>query len=127
MRMLSRAELIKDEIDSWLNLTSSFEGDTIIANGGMESEVKLLSATALAAGTPNPHVLIQNNEFYPRVLIAMSSCIGAGLDSSLVCSAARGGFPASILDMIQEMGRCGRSRNNDGSNPTDDFFLFLSL
>jgi superfamily II DNA helicase RecQ len=123
----SRAELIKDEIDSWLNLTSSFEGDTIMINGDMESEVKLLSATTFTADIRNPQHLIDNNKFYPRVLIATSSCIGAGLDSSSVFSVIRVGFPTSVLDMIQEMGRCGRSRHGDGTNPTDDFYLFLSL
>ena len=29
--------------------------------------------------------------------------------------------------MIKKMGRCGRTRNDDGTNPTDIFFLFLSL
>ena len=123
----SRAELIKQEIDSWLNLTSSFEGDTIMINGEMESEVKLISATTFTDEATNPRSIIDNNEFYPRVLIATSSCIGAGLDSSSVFSVIRVRFPTSILDMIQEMGRCGRNRNNDGTEPSDDFFLFLSL
>ena len=122
-----KADNIKDEIDSWLNLTSAFEGDTIMINGDMDSEVKLVSATTFTSETNNPRDKIDKNEFYPRVLIATSSCIGAGLDSSLVYSVVRIGFPTSILDLIQEMGRCGRSRCNDGANPTDDFFLFLSL
>ena len=42
-------------------------------------------------------------------------------------SVVRIGFPTSVLDLIQEMGRCGRSRLNDGANPSDDFYLFLSL
>ena len=123
----SRSELIKDEIDSWLNLTSSFEGDTIMRNGDMESEVKLVSATTFTADIPNPRDLIDNNKFPPRVLIETSSCIRSGLHSSSVFSVIRVGFPKSILDMIQEMGRCGRTRNDDGTNPTDIFFLFLSL
>jgi len=123
----SKAEVIKQEIDSWLNLTSSFEGDTIMITGEMESEVKLISATTFTTEQSDPRSIIDNNEFYPRILIATSSCIGAGLDSSSVFSVIRVGFPTSILDMIQEMGRCGRNRNNDGTNPSDDFILFLSL
>ena len=123
----TKAENIKDEIDSWLNLTSAFEGDTIMINGDMESEVKLVSSTTFTSVIENPREKIDKNEFYPRVLIATSSCIGAGLDSSFVYSVVRIGFPTSILDLIQEMGRCGRSRLNDGANPSDDFYLFLSL
>ena len=123
----TKAESIKDEIDSWLNLTSAFQGDTIMINGDMESEVKLQSATTFTHDSNETSDLIKNNKFYPRVLIATSSCIGAGLDSSSVFSVIRIGFPTSILDMIQEMGRCGRNRSNDGTDPTDEFYLFLSL
>ena len=120
----SRAELIKNEIDSWLNLTLSFEGDTIMINRDMESEVKLLSATTFTADTLNPHNLIKNNKFNLRVLIATLSCIRADLDLSSVHSIIQVGFPISIFDMIQEIGRYERSRNNDGTNLTDEFFCF---
>ena len=123
----SKAEKIKEEIDSWLNLTSAFEGDTIMINGDMESEVKLMSATTFTSNPSNPRENIDKDVFYPRVLIATSSCIGAGLDSSSVYSVVRIGFPTSLLDLIQEMGRCGRNRINDGTNPTDNYYLFLSL
>ena len=123
----SKAEKIKEEIDSWLNLTSAFEGDTIMINGDMESEVKLMSATTFTSNPSNPCENIDTDIFYPRVLIATSSCIGAGLDSSSVYSVVRIGFPTSLLDLIQEMGRCGRNRINDGTNPTDNYYLFLSL
>ena len=123
----TKAESIKDELDSWLNLTSAFEGDTIMINGDMESEVKLKSATIFTSHINNARELVDNFKFYPRVLIATSSCIGAGLDSRSVYCVIRIGFPTSILDMIQEMGRCGRTRSNDGSNPSDDLYLFISL
>ena len=123
----TKAESIKDELDSWLNLTSAFEGDTIMINGDMESEVKLKSATMFTTHINNPRELVDGCKFYPRVLIATSSCIGAGLDSSYVYSVIRIGFPTSLLDMIQEMGRCGRNRSNDGTDPSDNFYLFLSL
>ena len=96
-------------------------------NGGMESEVKLMSATRFTSNATNPHESINNNAFYPRALIATSSFIGAGLESSSVHSVIRIGCPTSVLDLIQEMGRCGRNRVNDGTNPTDNFYLFLSL
>ena len=123
----TKAESIKEEIDSWLNLTSAFEGDTIMINGDMESEVKLKSATMFTTHINNPRGLVDDSKFYPRVLIATSSSIGAGLDSRDVYSVIRIGFPTSVLDMIQEMGRCGRNRSNDGTDPSDNFYLFISL
>ena len=122
-----KATGIKEEIDSWLNLTSAFEGDSIMINGDMESELKLASVKRFTTEVSNPRDIIDKNEYYPRVLIATASCIGAGLDSSSVYSVIRIGFPTSIIDMIQEMGRCGRTRTNDGTCPSDDFYLFLSL
>jgi hypothetical protein len=122
-----KAESIKQEIDSWLNLTSAIQGDTIIINGDLESEVKLMSATKFTEDVENPNDLIENNKFYPRILVATSSCIGAGLDSSSVYTVIRIGFPTSTLDLIQEMGRCGRNRINDGTNPSDNFHVFVNL
>ena len=36
------------------------------------------------------------------------------------------GFPSSVIDMVQEMGRCGRGRASI-TGFTDDYFLKLSL
>ena len=47
----------------------------------------------------------------PRYLIGTPGCIGAGLDCDSVSYVKRLGIPASIIDFIQEMGRCGRSNN----------------
>ena len=62
-------------MDSWLNITSSFKGDTIIINRDMKSEAKLLSATTLTTHMSNSRDLIDRNNFYPRVLIATSICV----------------------------------------------------
>ena len=42
----------------------------------------------------------------------MSGCIGAGLDCDDVHLVCRIGLSTSILNLIQEMGRCGRKVNN---------------
>ena len=60
----------------------------------------------------------------------MSGCIGAGLDCSYVVLVLRDGFPTSMIDFIQEMGRCGRSRNEEIENDIsilDSFHLIISL
>ena len=38
---IKKAEAIKDEIDSWLNRTSTLQGGATMTNGGVENEVKL--------------------------------------------------------------------------------------
>ena len=64
------------------------------------------------------------------MLIATSGCIGAGLDCSDVVLVLRDGFLTSMIDLIQEMGCCGRSRptNNDNIIGIHDcFHLIISL
>ena len=56
---------------------------------------------------------MNNNEYVPRILLDTSDCIGAGLDCSHVVLVLRDGLPTLMVDFIQEMGRCGRSRNQN--------------
>ncbi len=72
--------------------------------------------------------MINNETYFPRLLIATSGCIGAGLDLSDVHLVVRDGFPSSILDFIQEMERCGRTRDIqlNGINK-DSFHLIVTI
>ena len=70
---------------------------------------------------------MDKNEFYPRILLATAGCIGAGLDSLDVYCVSRIGFPSSIIDMVQEMGRCGRGRFSNIGSSVDSMNLCLSL
>jgi len=56
----------------------------------------------------NAEELVNSNSFYPRILMATAESIGAGLDSVDVYSVVRVEFSTSILEMVQEMGRCDR-------------------
>jgi hypothetical protein len=127
----SAVDKIRDELDNWLNeATTKIEGDTIIINGDLESEWKFFSAQRFTQVTTNPQECILNNIYYPRILIATSGCIGAGLDSSSVYSVIRDGFPSSVLDLIQEMGRCGRGRScgmNNLNTNVDSFDINVQL
>ena len=106
--MASAADKIRDKIDSWLNeANTKIEGDTILINGNLESEWKFFFAQKFTEQADNPEEYIVNNIYYPRILAATSGCIGGSLDSSAVYCVIRDGFPSSILDLIQEMGRCG--------------------
>ena len=111
-------------MDSWLNITSSFKGDTIIINRDMKSEAKLLSATTLTTHMSNSRDLIDRNNFYPRVLIATSICVWYGLDYSFSCSVIRVWFTASMIGMSQEKSRRGRTHRDDGTNQKDKFSCF---
>ena len=108
----------------------TFDGDTIIINGELPSEWKLISSQLFTNVSSNFREHISNNKFVPRILLATSGCIGAGLDSSEVVLVMRDGFPTSMIDFVQEMGRCGRSRatNNEVNRSIHNcFHLIVSL
>ena len=48
-------------------------------------------------------------------MLGTSGCIGAGLDCDDLHLVCRIGLPTSVLNFIQEMGRCGRQGNNDST------------
>ena len=121
------ADSLQEKVNILLDEDWIFEGDTILIKGDLESDMKQVNAEKFTEEVHNPDVLIENNEFYPQVLLATSSCIGAGLDSSAVYSVLRIGFPTSQINMIQEIGRCERGRDDDGNSPTDLFSLCVKL
>jgi hypothetical protein len=60
--------------------------------------------------------------FRPRVLIATAGAAGAGVDPDCVHFCARDGFPPSISDQAQEMGRVGRDGH---ASPDRDVFRMI--
>ena len=82
----------------------------MIIHGDMKADVKFVSAQMFTKTTKNAEELVNTNSFYPRILMATAGSIGAGLDSGDVYSVVKVGFPTNILEMVQEMGRCGRGR-----------------
>ena len=117
-------ETIKESIDFWLDESFPFVGNTLLITGSMEPELKLKHTTKFTAPSPQSTDI---DAFHPQILLATASCIGAGLDSSDAYAVVRMGFPASINDLAQEMGRYGRRPHNDASSPADTFALTLSL
>ena len=51
----------------------------------------------------------------PRILVAASGSAGTGLDCMSMCLVLRAEFSLSMLDTIQEMGRHGRGREQQGA------------
>ena len=64
----AEAESIQDKVDSLLDNKSLFQGDTVLFVGDLEPEVKLINAQSFTKEVNNPSELIENNEFFPRVL-----------------------------------------------------------
>ena len=126
----SQVVSMREKIDNWLDEPESFDGDTMIINGELPSEWKLVSSQLFTSKGSDLIQKIANNEFVPRILLATSGCIGAGLDSSEVVLVMRDGFPTSMIDFVQEMGRCGRSIAPDNEHNTsihDCFHIIISL
>ena len=112
---------LKVDVDYWLDSGDVIKGDLLIIQGDMKAEVKLVSAQMFTKTVDNAEELVN-----PRILMATAGSIDAGFDLVDVYSVVRVGFSTSILDMVQEMGRCGRGRWNDNNLVTDDFHLLLS-
>jgi len=87
-------------------MNDTIQGNVLIIQGGLQPEVKFVSAEKFTKITNDPQLLVDKNEFYTRILIATAGCIGAGVDSPDIYSISRIGFPSSIIDLVQEMGRC---------------------
>ena len=96
-------------------------------HGDLKPEVKIFSAERFTRCIDNPEELVNTNQFYPRIMLATAGSIGSGLDSPDVYSVYRVGFPTSIFEMAQELGRCRRGCTNDNGVVTDNFHLFLTF
>ena len=102
----------------------TFLGDVLALYGAQEAELKAgLISTFTAEGV---EVNCWDKSMMLRVLVATSGCIGAGLDSSSIYLVTRIGLPPSILDFIQEMGRCGRAIRMEEDN-IDKYVILVTL
>ena len=127
-------KIIQEKIDLWLDGNeTNINGDTMMINGDIDAEQKFVNAKLFTKNLRD----VSNNElndliYCPRILCAMSACIGAGLDLLQVYLAFCDGLPPSIIDFAQEMGRCGRrplstiNLGNDRNND-DMFYLVITI
>ena len=84
----------------------------------MKPEVKFISAEMFIQIVDDPEV--KTNRIFSQDFDSYCGQFGAVLDLMDVHSVARVGFSTSVLEMVQEMGRCGRGRTNSTSNVTDN-------
>lgn len=102
-----KAEKLQQKLDSWLDLNPGIIGDSILIVGSLETELKIFYTKEFTKKV-NLVETKDNDFFYARFLIGTSGCIGAGLDSDDVKYVIRLGMPTSVMNFIQEIGRCGR-------------------
>ena len=120
------AKKLKDKVDMWLNEESPFEGDSPLVHGDMHKEVKAETIRAFTS-TLSVEEDMKSNVIHPRILIATSGSVGAGLDSHEINLVYRIGCPGSVFELIQEMGRCGRVFVHGMTVNINNYSIHLSL
>ena len=98
--MANCLDQLKIDVEHWLDSGDGIKGDSLIIQRDMKSEVKLVSTQMFTKTVCNAEELVNSNSFYPRILMATSGSIGAGLDSADVYSVVKVGFLTSILEMV---------------------------
>ena len=123
-----RAAECQDSLDHWLDVENKISGDTVLVVGNQDPELKFAFTTQFT----NTKFSNQDNDdgttFRPRFLLGTSGCIGAGLDCPDVHLVVRMGLPTSIINFIQEMGRCGRTLpTTNTSESIDQFHIIFTI
>ena len=106
-----KAESINASLDSSFDADDTIDANIMLIYGDMYANVKCMLAVKFTSKVETPNEVISKNEYYPRILIVTASCIGNGLDSNEIYNIVHIGFPASLVDDVQEMGRCGQNRH----------------
>jgi superfamily II DNA helicase RecQ len=83
-------------------------GDVIHVDGDLFKEQKFHNITIFLQRGKISNPKDPSNPLDPRILVATSGAANAGIDSADVYLVLRDGFPPSIADLLQELGRAGR-------------------
>ena len=92
----------------------------------METELKLSCVDSFTSKI-NKETCDFKNTFTSRIIIDTASYIGDGLDSKEVYEVITIGFLESMLNLIQEMGRCGCDRSKELGVVTDVFVVIINI
>ena len=104
---------LQEDVRHWMTCpTDGYVGTTALVVG-KEDVVRKLLYTVAFTKTWSVDDINNSTKFTPRVLLGTAGCIGAGLDNNDVHLVQRVGMPTSRLNLIQEMGRCGRKTNGE--------------
>merc|ERR1712151_1092565 len=112
-----------------LDIENKYGGDSVLVVGSQDAELKFAFTTKFTnTKYVGDNSSQQSNSLQPRFLIGTSGCIGAGLDCPDVHLIVRLGLPTSIINLIQEMGRCGRSNIVSNCNESiDDYHIIFTI
>ena len=117
----------QDDVRQWMTCPTDGHVGTTALVVGKEDAVRKLLYTVAFTTTWSVEDINDASKFTPRVLLGTSSCIGAGLDSNDVHLAQRVGLPSSRLNLIQEMGRCGRKTTGEHKDITNCFHVICNM
>jgi hypothetical protein len=120
---LSKAKRFVDSVESFLN-EKEFALDVLTVNGDLYREQKFHNTEVFVGDSIIFETGGETFEYNPQLLVATSGAANAGIDSKLVRFVIRDGFPPTLQDLIQEMGRCARWEN--ATSMTDSFMLVIS-
>jgi hypothetical protein len=124
----TRCRDLKRKVSDFLNV-QGIQADVVVVHGDLYKEQKSHNIRLFVGKDLTENVSDEGRMvdlvFQPRILVATAGAANAGLDSHLVRVVVRDGFPTSVQDLIQELGRAGRW---DGASPsTDSYWLVVSL
>ena len=117
---------IQNKLDLFLDKYEDIKGDTVLVIGSQDTELKYAYTTQFTNTKFNDIKSYSSISLCPRFLIGTPGCIGAGLDCDSVTYVKRIGIPSTIIDFIQEVGRCGRS-NDDIGIRTNTYSMTFTL
>jgi superfamily II DNA helicase RecQ len=83
-------------------------GDIVLIDGDLFKEQKFHNIKKFLHRGKIENPKDPSNRFDPRILIATSGAANAGIDSPSVYVVLHDGFPTSIEDLLQELGRAAR-------------------
>ena len=118
---------LQDDVRRWMTCPQEGYVGTTALVVGKEDVVRKLLCTAAFTKLWSTEDIINSSQFTPRVLLGTAGCIGAGLDSDDVHLVQRIGMPTSRLNLIQEMGRCGRKTTGEFINNTNWYHVIYNL
>jgi hypothetical protein len=118
---------IQDEVRIWMTDPKSYMHGTTVLVVGSEDTIRKKLYTIQFTRRFEANEIEDRTVFTPRVLIGTSGCIGAGVDCNDVHLVARMGMPTSIIHLIQEMGRCGRSTQGEYEMIHNEYHLMFNL
>lgn len=110
----------------WLDEKEHFEGDLVLVHGAIHQEVKAEIIRAFAS-TLSVEEEMKSKVIYPRILIATSGSVGAGLDCNEINLVYQIGCPDSVFEFVWEMGRRGRVIDDEVAVNSNKYSIYRSL